>query len=51
MPDKTVDYDAMISDLVHQVDSKMEEIRSTVKSISEIIKTRQELEQEQKEVN
>jgi hypothetical protein len=44
--DPPVDYDKMIADLVHEVDAKMEDIRSTVRSISDIIKTRQGLEQD-----
>ena len=39
-----VDYDQMISDLVHQVDSKMEDIKNTVRSIAGIIQERQTLE-------
>ena len=40
------DYDKMISDLVHQVDTKMEDIKDTVRSIAGIIKERQALEVE-----
>ena len=44
MAGEPIDYDALITGLVHQVDAKMEEIRGTVKSISQIIKERQGLE-------
>lgn len=43
-----VDYDQMIADLVRQVDSKMEDIKGTVRSIAGIIQERQDLEAEKK---
>jgi hypothetical protein len=52
MPDEKVsqvDYDKLISDLVHQVDTKMEDIKDTVRSIAGIIKERQQLEADKKE--
>ncbi len=43
-----VDYDQMIADLVRQVDSKMEDIKVTVRAITGIIQERQDLEAEKK---
>ena len=43
------DYDEMIADLVHQVDSKMEDIKATIRSIAGIIQERQALEVKRKD--